>query len=459
MIPFPPQPPLSDEPRPWSFPRTVIRDLPNGLRVAAVRADSLPIAQVRWVFGSGRIHEARSRLGSGLLLQRAMRHGTEHLETRAFAETLDRLGARMGGGVTIDSSIVSISGVSPHLWRFVDLATDVALKPALPEIAVAAERYKATQIHRHEWGQVENMASMWLLRSLYGDHPYGLPRTTAAGLKQTSVSDLMALHRAIVDPHRGLVLVVGKVDPDAVVQRLSDRYGGLPSNTTPVPIVPTPPQYRPSRLIMVPHAAAETATVGFGLPAIARNHPEHTALRVVNQMFGGSASSRLFDVLRNQRGLCYGAYSTLDCGKYSGDITAIVNFSPDRAADGFSALYEQLQAVASGRFSSAELTHAKRFLVGAFSQRASGLAGLANLATAAWMHELPDDVWSLTQAQVNGVEMDQVALSAQKWFVPQQSTWVAVGRPESLEAIASAATQRGLEVNHQTMADLEKACI
>ena len=459
MMPFPSQPPLTGDPRPWSFPRTVIRDLPNGLRVAAVQTGSLPIAQVRWVFGSGRIHETRNRLGSGLLLQRAMRHGTEQLEMGAFAETLDRLGARMGGGVTIDSSIVSISGVSQHLWRFVDLATDVALKPALPDIAVAAERYKAMQIHHHEWDQVETIAAMWLARSLYGDHPYGLPRTTTAGLKQTSVADLAALHRSIVDPHRGLVLVVGKVDPDAIVQRLSDRYGDLPSNTTPVPIIPAAPQSHRGTMVMIAHETAETTTVGFGLPAIARNHPDYTALRVVNQVFGGSASARLFESLRNQQGLCYGAYSTLDCGKYAGDITATVSLAPDRASDGFSALHDQLRSAATGQFEAAEIDHAKRFLVGSFPQRASGLAGLAMLATAAWLHELPDDVWSSEQARVNGIDIQQASACARQWLVPDQATWVAVGRPKSLEAVAAKAMRRGLEISHQTMDDLENDCI
>ena len=110
-------------------------------------------------------------------------------KTGAFAQTLDALGARMGGGVTIDSAMVSISGLSQHLWRFIELATGVALTPALPEIAVAAERHKAMQIHRHEWATIEGLTNLWLMNGLYGTHPYGLPRTTLAGLKATRRED------------------------------------------------------------------------------------------------------------------------------------------------------------------------------------------------------------------------------------------------------------------------------
>jgi len=365
----------------------------------------------------------------------------------------------MAGGVTIDSSIVSISGVSQHLWTYVDMATDVALEPALPKIAAVAERMKALQIHHHEWSRVDNIAALWLARSLYGEHPYGLPRTTLAGLEQTTVEDLEALHHSIVDPHRGLILVVGKIEVDSVVQRLADRFGDLPSNTTPVPMVPTVPQAEPKTMVMVSVEAAETTTIGMGLPAVARNHEDYTALRVVNQVFGGSASSRLFRTLRDKLGLSYGAYSALDSGRYAGDLTAYVTLDPYRADQGFSALYEELEVMASGSFSDAELDHARRFLMGSFPQRATGLAGLSTLATASWMHDLPDDVWSNLQLRVNSVDQGQAVDMASRWFLPEESTWVVVGPQHSLSSVEARAATKGLKIVYRTMKDLEDAFI
>jgi len=388
-----------------------------------------------------------------------MRHGTKNLDARAFSEQLDQYGARMAGGVTIDSSIVSISGVSQHLWTFVDMATDVALEPALPEISAAAERLKALQVHHHEWSQVDNMAALWLARSLYGDHPYGLPRTTSAGLKQTKVRDLETLHQSIVDPHRGLVLVVGKVDVDSVVQRLADRFEGLPSNTTPVPMVPKPPQAEPKTMVFVPVDSAETTTIGMGLLAVARNDDEYTSLRVVNQVFGGTASSRLFRTLRDKLGLSYGAYSALDSGRYSGDLTAYVTLDPDRADQGFTALYRELELMATGDISAEELDHARRFLVGSFPQRATGLAGLSTLATAAWMHDLPDDVWSKHPFHVNRIDRRHALDVAARWFLPERATWVCVGPQHSLSSVEARAAEKGLTIAYRTMRDLEDAFI
>lgn len=446
MMAFPTQPPVGETPRPWTLPPHAVQDLGNGLRVAAVRLDGLPIAHVRWVFGSGRVHERRDRLGSGLLLQRAMRHGMSELKMSAFAQTLDGLGARLGGGVTIDSAMVSISGLSQHLWRFVDLATGVALKPALPEIAVAAERHKAMQIHRHEWSKVDGITNLWLMHGLYGAHPYGLPRTTMAGLKATTREDLRTLHGAIVDPHRGLVLVVGQVDVDRVVTRLAARFKDLPSQTTPTPIVPPTPRRPAHKMILIPVSGAETLSVGLGLPAVPRAHDDFGGLSVVNQVFGGSASSRLFDDLRNRQALTYGAYSQLDCGRHGGDITSTVSVRPDDGVRCFEAMHRQLESVSGGDISEDEIGRARRFLVGRFPQRACGLAGMATLQTVQWLHDLPHDEWSTEQARTVAVSLSDAQRLAGQYFSPSSSTWVAVGPHNQLADIGRSASALGLSI-------------
>jgi zinc protease len=459
MMTFPSSPPAAESPRPWALPPHAVQDLGNGLRVAAVRLDSLPIVQVRWVFGSGRVHEARDRLGSGLLLQRAMRHGTTERSLSAFADTLDGLGARMGGGVTIDSAMVSISGLNQHLWRFVDLATGVALEPALPEIAVAAERHKALQIHRHEWSKLEGITHLWLAHSLYGTHPYGLPRTTAAGLKATTRADLQALHSAIVDPHRGLVLVVGRIDVDQVVTRLASRYQDLPSQTTPTPIVPPKPLRPAHTMALVSVPGAEAVSVGFGVPAVPRSHADFNGLSVVNQIFGGHASSRLFDALRTRAALSYGAYSQLDCGRHGGDITSSVSVGIEDGVRCVEVLFDQVRRMGQADLGEAELDRAKRFIVGRFPQRANGLAGVATLHTAAWMHELPDDEWSTAQTRTSQVNLTAARELAARYFQPSASTWVVAGPPEKLGAIGNAAAALGLSVAERRMDELEALAV
>ena len=454
MTSFPPKPPQGGAPKPWNFPPTAVQDLGNGLRVAAIRIGSLPIAQVRWVFGSGRFHERPDRIGSGLLLQRTMRHGTQELSSSRFAQELDRKGLRMGGGVAIDTSIVSISGLIEHLWSAVDLATQVALTPGLEPIAVAGERIKVGQIHRHGWSRVESMVTMWLARGLYGDHPYGTPNTLADGTAATTRDDLLELHRAIVNPARGMVLVVGDVDPERVVARLADRLSRIESAPVSIQGIQPPSRTPRRRLVFIENGQSEQACIGLGLPAIARNHPEYLPLKVANQVFGGSASSRLFAELRDRQGLTYGAYSNLDCGLVGGDTTATLSCSPNKTGPALMGLLSELEAMGQGDLKPTEIEHAKRFLMGSFPQRAAGLTGVASLVTSSWLHGLEDDVWMSYQARIDGVSSEVVQSAAHKWFQPDAATIVVAGPIGALDSLRASVQPNGLPIEVQSMDDL-----
>ncbi len=454
MTPFPSKPPVGGSPKPWNFPPMAVQDLGNGLRVAAIRVGSLPIAQVRWVFGSGRFHERPDRIGSGMLLQRTMRHGTQELSSAGFAQALDRMGLRMGGGVAIDTSIVSISGLVEHFWSAVDLATQVALAPGLEPIAVAGERIKVGQIHRHAWSRVEPMVTMWLARGLYGDHPYGTPITLADGAAATTREDLLELHKSIANPARGMMLVVGDVDPERVVARLADRLSWIEPPSEAIAGIKLQTGTPRRRLVFIENAQAEQACIGLGLPAVARNHPEYLSLKVANQVFGGSASSRLFTELRDRQGLTYGAYSNLDCGLVGGDTTATLSCAPDKTGPALVGLLSELKAMGQGDLKPGEIDHAKRFLVGSFPQAAAGLTGVASLLTSSWLHDLEDDAWESYQERVDGVSFEMVQRAAHQWLRPESATLVVAGPSGALDSLRAAVQPDGLPIEVQTMDDL-----
>ena len=99
----------------------------------------------------------------------------------------------------------------------------------------------------------------------------------------------------------------GKVDADAVVQRLAQRFDSVAAGGRVAVNSVSAPESPAHSVKLIPEPTAESCVIGLGLPAVSRDHPEHTALRIVNQIFGGSASSRLFRELRDKRGLSDGA--------------------------------------------------------------------------------------------------------------------------------------------------------
>lgn len=435
MSRFPSTPPMGLEPKPWVFPAKTVHVLANGLTVAAICVPSLPIVQVRWAFKSGRLHESIERLGSAVLLQTLMRHGTQEMDSAALAEHIDRLGARLGINVSIDSAMVAVSSLSKHLPHALDLVTKVALEPRLPESVLERERSNTIQIHQHERTQPEVLTSLALAEAMYGNHPYGRPLTDELGLERTTIEDIRALHAAIVDPARAMLVVVGDIDPERVVQDLEARFGSAPAGTAPIPRVPESPAPMTHSIRLIEKPGAEQSSVGLGMLAVPRKHNDFLPLRIANQVFGGGASSRLFMELRERQGLTYGAYSTLDCGLHEGDLSASMSCAPNKTAQAVTALMTELHRMGAGSLSAVDVDHAKRFLVGSFPQRATGLGGVSALVNAAWLHDLPEDIWSGYQTRLDATSIDEVCRVSKNWFRPERSCLVVTGTPDAIDAV------------------------
>ena len=152
MIPFPPTPPSPQSPSPWNFPERVIRQATPGVDVVVVRMPALPIVTVRWCFLSAGLYEDVNRIGSAVLLQRLLRHGTTNLNATAFARQLDRQGIRLGTQVSADSMIVSVSALREYLLDAIQIANDVSFVPRLPEPALTMERMRTQHAHHRTGG-------------------------------------------------------------------------------------------------------------------------------------------------------------------------------------------------------------------------------------------------------------------------------------------------------------------
>jgi zinc protease len=454
MSDFPSQPPLGGDPKPWSFPDQASTTLPSGLRIASIRMPALPIVQVRWSFRGGRRDEPVGAFGSGRMLQSVMRHGTEQFSSAALADALDHIGARMSTSLACDSAMVSVSALSSHIGHALDLAEEVAFRPILPEEAIDRERAKALEVHRHDRLQPEALAGAWLAWRLYGSHPYGRQPTTEAGLKRTDRALLQSLHAEVFHPGHGLLLVVGDVDPEAMVASLADRYSGLNGQG---PVSPPPTGLQVSAIgrsaTLVERPRSQQTAIGLGMLGPTRTAPDYLSTRLANQVFGGGASSRLFMELRERRSLTYGAYSVLDSGLWAGDIMAALSCASDKSAEAVGALSEEVQRMADGIVEADALGHARRTLIGAFPQRASGVGGVASLANAAWLHRMPDQVWSGYQAEIGAVSRQAVTEASQDWFRPERSALVVVGAAEALDAVHASLDAAGLSVERTDMSD------
>ena len=239
-------------------------------------------------------------------------------------------------------------------------------------------------------------------------------------------ADLVSLHQRIVAPRRGLILVVGDVDAEATADALCVRYADLPAG----PELPEPPMAsRSRRLIAVERPGAEQVVILMGLPLFAWGASGHLPMEIVNQALGGGAGSRLFNELRERDGLTYSAWSALDLGILGGDFSAGLSCSAEKANDAVTALVDALERPPTA----AELSGARRYIIGSFPQRASGVGGVAALLYTAWLYGRPVSSWADYLPSIAGFSDDVLIDTAARWIQPQQASVVAVGPRDSAQ--------------------------
>lgn len=430
---FPTTPPIRHTPRPWSFPTVHHAETSWGLHLAAVAMPSLPLVQIRWTFRGGRSAAADYPLGATRLLANVARHGTRSYDSETLATTLDQLGARSRVNVSLDQASVSLTGQAPQLDQLLDLADELAFSPTFPEVDLERERASALEVHDNEHVHAETVAARWLAWLIYPDHAYGAPPTTAQGLRGTTRDQLVALHRRLFAPHRAQLAVVGDVAPEQVLRRLEARYATAPLEPSPLPSCGPAPIRAPRRLVCVDRPGSEQVSVAVGLSVLPRSHPDFLALRVTNQAFGGGASSRLFQDLRERRSLTYGCYSALDAGLLGGDLVSSMSTAPAKATRAIAALVGQWDQLAAHGISDEELEPARRYLIGSYPQSCSGVGGISGLVSLGWLAQLPEDTWSTYTSCLAAVSETDVAGVVERWIRPAPTSVVAVGPREVVE--------------------------
>ncbi|MCB9759588.1 MAG: insulinase family protein [Alphaproteobacteria bacterium] len=432
--PFPNHPPLATSTRAWQFPEHARWTLPNGLEVVALPSRRLPAVRLRLASLGGLAWEATGVRGAASLAGTTTRHGAGARDSAELAAHLDDLGARLRVGLSNDDHSVSIHALSEHTGPAFAALADLALRPTFPDDHLARERAKAIEARRHRRANPRALAGDWLGLRLYGAHPYGLPPTTEDELAAVGRAEVLRFHREVRVPQGSLLVAVGDLDPEQIralaAQHLGDWTGASAAAEAPAP----PEDTGPRRVVLVHRPGAEQAVISVGMLALPRRHPDFLAARLMNQVLGGAAASRLFTDLRERRGLTYGCYSSLNGERHAGELVVSLSCSANNAAEALEALFGHLERIRSELVPEPELDAARRYLVGAFPLAAMSLRGLSGLLRAAWLHGLPEGCWSAYASELGGLTADDVLQVARRLIHPDRAPVVVVGDADALEA-------------------------
>ena len=430
-------PPRPGPPRPFAPPPFVETALRSGLPARAARWGKRPTVAVSIVFpGAGSASDPAGREGTAELVAESFLSGTRTKSARELAAAIDDLAAIVEVSAGSDSAVARLFVLEPDLDAGLALLSEILTEPAFPEDEFEKSRRRLVDTLTEQRAQPDFLAHERLLDRLYPAHPYGRLTPTERGLASVTRDDAARFAGERLSLGRGTLLMAGAAAPDRLLAAADRELGGLPRPVTPDPPgVPDAPAIPDFTVHLVHRPGSVQTNLLFARPAIARSHPRYLTALAANQSLGGGASSRLFHVLREERGLTYGAYSSLSPRVRAGHFGASIDCRTDVTREALGGLLGLVRDYAGGGPTRDEHERSLRYLSGTFVLARETPGAIVQDEVSRLLNGLPRDEWATWRDRLAAVTTKDARDAARDFFDPSVGVLAAVGDASRLRPV------------------------
>jgi predicted Zn-dependent peptidase len=427
--------PAGGSPRPWAFPAPERGTLDNGLTVLRSHRPGQRVVAVELNLPAPLDAEPAGQEGVATVMARALSEGTDRHSAEEFAAELERCGATLDTHADHPGLRVSLEVPASRLRRALGLLADALRAPAFPEHEV--ERLVRNRLDEipHELANPGRRAAMALYDTLFpADHRMARPRQgTAETVERIDAKAVRAFYDAHVRPASATAVVVGDltgVDLDAVLAETLGAWTG-PAAGAPG-WQPVPGDDRP-RVVVVDRPGAVQTQLLIGRTGPDRHDPVYPARRVGVYCLGGTITSRLDRVLREEKGYTYGirAFSQVLRSRADGDGLALLGIRGSVATDvtgpALADLWQVLRTLAAEGLTDEERDAAVQYLVGVAPLSFETAGAVAGTLADQVEEELPDDYQAGLYARLAATGTVEASTAVARAFPPDRLVTVLVG--------------------------------
>jgi predicted Zn-dependent peptidase len=401
--------------------------LPGGERIITEHVDGVRSASIGLWIGAGSRDESVARAGVSHFLEHLLFKGTKRYGAIEIAELFDAMGGELNAATSRETTVVYTRVPDDHIDVALDVMTDMVFSPALVDIDSEREVVleEIAMVEDNPQDVVHDLAA----EAVFGSHPLGRPVIGRAEvIASVSRRALLTYHRGAYVGPNVVLAAAGNVDHDRFAKALGERRNGEGAGSAAK--LRRPARQPPRPALRFQRKKTEQYHVCLAGPGIRRDDPRRYAAALLDAILGGSASSRLFQEIREKRGMAYSVYTYGSQYVDSGQIGIYVGTREENLRDCLDVIAIELDDVGAGHLRDGELERAKENLKGRMLlslESTSARMTRLGKATVTGTSIIPIEE---VEERIASVTPEEIAALARELFVPERLSAAGIGPSE-----------------------------
>ena len=415
-----------------------VTTLKSGARVVTEAMPSVrSIALGFWVRAGSR-DEDHEHAGISHFLEHLLFKGTDRFSSREIDEAFDAMGAEVNAGTGKETTSVYSRFLDNHLERAFDVLQDMVLRPAYPDID-SERQVVIEEIAMYE-DEPQDKVHDVLAGAIFGDHPLGRPIIGRADVvSSVPVPEIGRWHDGRYVPGNMVLAAAGNLEHERIVELAEQAFGDAAGEA----LEQTDSPARNGQVLRFHQKETEQYHLCLGGAGMPRGDDRRFALRVLDTILGGSTSSRLFQEVREKRGLAYSVYSYASHYADTGQVALYVGTRPDNVGEALDVIGSELRRLVDEGVTEQELDRARDNVKGRTVLSMESTLTRMNRLGSSILMGVPLLTVDEVLAAFDAVTLDDVNTLARDFWQPEHMAAAGVGGDEdafrrALEAVSPA---------------------
>src|SRR5271167_2528874 len=353
--------------------------LPHGLTVITEQMEHIRSASIGIWLETGSRDETPQSNGISHFIEHMVFKGTRHRTAEEIARQVDSIGGNMDAFTSKECICFNVKVLDEHVPVALDILSDLVLHPTFTDEDIARERGVILEEIKMDEDNPDYLVHEIFTQNFWKDHPLGKPILgTKETVKRFERDTLMDFYGGRFLGGNMIFSAAGNIEHDSFVEQVSRRFDSLPAGQSPLP--DAPPKTT-ARINLRNKKSLEQVQLCLGVPAPPVADESRYITLVLNTLLGGGMSSRLFQTIREERGLAYAIYSDLNPYSDTGSLCVYAGTSADRAVQVIDLVMAEFSRLKREQLPEDELRRAKDQLKGnLLLSLESSMSRMSNLA-------------------------------------------------------------------------------